>query len=141
MENPKSPVFTHLSGSVQKKILVIENDSSIADVVKELLDLEGYNYVIYDDAVEIQPLLKEHQPDLILLDYLLDNTNGGELCSQVKKTPETAQIPVIIYSAAPKVLQSLGYYGCDLFISKPFDLDYMATQIRQLLADREALHR
>jgi CheY-like chemotaxis protein len=139
MENPKNPVAIHHSGADKKKILVIENDTSIADVMKELLADEDYNYVIYDDAVEIQPLIQEHQPDLILLDYLLDNTNGGELCSQVKKVPETAHIPVIIYSAAPKVLQSLGYYGCDLFVAKPFDLEYLAEQIKGLLQSSEAL--
>lgn len=139
MENPKNPVAIHHSGPDKKKILVIENDTSIADVMKELLADEDYNYVIYDDAVEIQPLILEHQPDLILLDYLLDNTNGGELCSQVKKAPETAHIPVIIYSAAPKVLQSLGYYGCDLFVAKPFDLEYLTEQIKALLQSNEAL--
>lgn len=139
MENPKNPVATYHSGSKKKKILLVENDSAIADVVKELLEDEDYSYVIYGDAVEIQPLIKAHQPDLILLDYLLDSTNGGELCSQVKKNPETAHLPVIIYSAAPKVLQSLGYYGCDLFIAKPFDLDYLAEQIRGLLENSEAM--
>lgn len=139
MENPKKAAAIHDSGAKLKKILVIENDVSIADVVTAFLEDEGYNYVIYNDAVEIQPLIQEHQPDLILLDYLLDNTNGGELCSQVKKKPETAHIPVIIYSAAPKVLQSLGYYGCDLFIAKPFDLDYLAEQIEQFLESTEAI--
>lgn len=139
MENPKKAVAIYNSGERLKKILVIENDKAIADVVTEFLKDEGYNYVLYNDAVEIQPLIQEHQPDLILLDYLLDSTNGGELCSQVKKTPATAQIPVIIYSAAPKVLQSLGYYGCDLFIAKPFDLDYFAEQIQVLLESAEAI--
>lgn len=139
MENPKKAVAIYNSGERLKKILVIENDKAIADVVTEFLKDEGYNYVLYNDAVEIQPLIQEHQPDLILLDYLLDSTNGGELCSQVKKTPATAQIPVIIYSAAPKVLQSLGYYGCDLFIAKPFDLDYFAEQIQALLESSEAV--
>lgn len=139
MENPKNAVAIHDSGAKLKKILVVENDTSIADVIKEFLKDEGYNYVIYNDAVEIQPLIQEHQPDLILLDYLLDSTNGGELCSQVKKTPETAHLPVIIYSAAPKVLQSLGYYGCDLFIAKPFDLDYLSDQIQLLLVKDEAI--
>lgn len=138
MENPKNPVATHHLTSNKKNILVIENDRAIIDVVKAFLEDEDYNYVIYDDAVEIQPLIEAHQPDLILLDYLLDNTNGGELCSQVKKNPETAHVPVIIYSAAPKVLQSLGYYGCDLFIAKPFDLDYFADQIKQLLQNSES---
>lgn len=139
MENPKNAVAIHNSGVKLKKILVVENDTSIVDVITAFLEDEGYNYVVYDDAVEIQPLIQEHKPDLILLDYLLDNTNGGELCSQVKKTPETAHIPVIIYSAAPKVLQSLGYYGCNLFVAKPFDLDYLAYQIGQLLESNEAI--
>jgi DNA-binding response OmpR family regulator len=116
------------------KLLVVENDLALADMLTELFLYYGFDCIIYHDAEEILPLIETHQPDLVLLDFLLSIVNGGELCSQIKKNTSTSKLPVILYSAFPKVLMSLGDYGCDLFISKPFDLDYLVGQIKHLLA-------
>lgn len=116
------------------KLLVVENDMALADMLSELFIFCGFDCIIYHDAEEILPLIETHQPDLVLLDFLLSIVNGGELCSQIKKNRSTSKLPVILYSAFPKVLMSLGDYGCDLFISKPFDLDYLIEQIKSLLA-------
>lgn len=79
----------------------------------------------------------DFKPDLVLLDYLLPGINGGELCGQIKRHQAFSKIPVIIYSAYPKVLTSLGDYGCDLFLPKPFDLDELAKHIETLLLKKE----
>lgn len=78
---------------------------------------------------DILPLAREYQPDLVLLDYILPNTNGGKLCSQLKSEADTLDIPVIIYSAAPPAFLSLDDNGCDFFIPKPFDIDYLIQRI------------
>lgn len=115
------------------RILIVENDLALAKMLSELFSFYGYAYKIYHDAEEILPLVKSFNPDLVLLDYLLSLVNGGELCSQIKKNKETRHLPVIIYSAFPKVMMSLGDYGCDEFIAKPFDLDYLMKKIDKLL--------
>lgn len=121
-------------GSNAPKILVIENDSSLAEMLSELFTFYGYQFKIYSDTEEILPLVEEYKPDLVLTDYLLSLVNGGELCSQIKRNKATADLPVIIYSAFPKVILSLGDYGCDAFIAKPFDLDYLMHKIESLIA-------
>jgi CheY-like chemotaxis protein len=65
---------------------------------------------------DIFALIEKFNPDLIILDYILNGINGGELCHQVKHNSKTSLIPVIIYSAYTKVIQSLGDYGCDAFV-------------------------
>lgn len=115
------------------RILIVENDLALAKMLSELFSFYGYDYKIYHDAEEILPLVKSFNPDLVLLDFLLSLVNGGELCSQIKKNKETKHLPVIIYSAFPKVMMSLGDYGCDEFIAKPFDLDYLMKKIEKLL--------
>ena len=115
------------------KILVVENDQSLIDILEEVFEEEGYRYTIFNDVLDILPLVDEYQPDLVLLDFVLPRINGGELCSQLKGAPQTRDIPVIIYSAAPKAFLSLGDYGCDLFIPKPFDLDELVQKINSLL--------
>ncbi len=117
-----------------KKILLIENDEQLNEMLTELLALEGCVVRSEADTSDILKLTDIFKPDLVILDYLLPGINGGELCSQIKRCPYTKHIPVILYSAYDKVIQSLGNYGCDAFIPKPFDIDYFLNEIKKLIA-------
>jgi CheY-like chemotaxis protein len=59
--------------------------------------------------------------------------NGGELCSIIKNDPSTQQIPVILLSAYNRIIESLGTYGCDLFVAKPVEFSTLVYQINNLL--------
>ena len=115
------------------KILIVEDDEGIADMYREMFHMLGYHCKIRGTAREAQELVKEYHPNLIIIDYLLPEINGGELCSQIKNDAETCNIPVIICSAYSRVILSLGTYGCDAFIPKPFDLDDMTQTVENLL--------
>jgi DNA-binding response OmpR family regulator len=114
-----------------KRILVIDNDPGILDAMQEVLLYEGYDVMAMEDAGDILPTVKQYQPDLILIDYILNGINGGELCHQVKANIDTCHLPVILMSAYPRVLQSLGHYGFDDFIPKPFDLTDLTHRIAE----------
>jgi two-component system response regulator VicR len=116
-----------------RNILIIENDGDLVEVLKELFSYEGYKVSVHQEVADIFPLIESFKPDIVLLDYLLPGINGGEICAQIKKNPETNKIPVIIFSAYPQVLLSLGSYGCNAFISKPFDLATMLDQINDCI--------
>jgi DNA-binding response OmpR family regulator len=112
-----------------KRILVVDNDPAILDVMEEVLSYEGFVVKTYIDTDNIFTCIDNFHPNLVLIDYILDGINGGELCAQIKKNPQTSSLPVIIMSAYSKVLLSLGNYGCDDFIAKPFDLDDFVNRI------------
>jgi DNA-binding response OmpR family regulator len=114
------------------KILIIENDEDLCAILAELFLQAGFVYKIYSETVDIIPLVKEFDPDLVLLDYLLPLINGGELCCQIKRNKIIHNLPVIIYSAFSRVLLSLGDYGCNAFVAKPFDLNYLLKKIDKL---------
>lgn len=114
------------------KILVIENDEDLCNILAELFLQAGFDYKIYAETADIIPLIKEFNPDLVLLDYLLPLINGGELCCQIKQDKIRHNLPVIIYSAFSRVLLSLGDYGCDAFVAKPFDINYLIRKIDTL---------
>lgn len=116
-----------------KSILIIENDESLMDVMQELFNEEGYQTDCHRDVNDIFKVVEDFKPDLVLLDYLLPGINGGELCSQLKRNPSTRQIPVIICSAYPQVLLSLGSYGCNAFIPKPFEFSMMIAQVEDCI--------
>lgn len=115
-----------------KKILVLDNDSRILDVMEEALSYEGFAVETYEGTDDIVSLVEQKKPDLLIIDYILNGVNGGEHCRKIKNTTSTCNLPVIIFSAYPKVLQSLGFYGCNAFIAKPFDLSVLINKVAEL---------
>lgn len=117
---------------MKKRILLIDDDHHILEVMHEALTYEGFDVNTAIDTQDIVSLVSELKPDLLLIDYILNGINGGELCHQLKSNLTTCSLPVIIMSAYPRVLKSLGYYGCNAFVSKPFDLYELIDQITTL---------
>lgn len=120
----------------KKRILVIESDSEIRNILSLIFDEEDYEYQMYYGTSYIVLLTRRYQPDLVLLDFkwpFLDLSNGGELCLQLKAERSTRTIPVIIYSTVSSAVISAKNYCNDLFLAKPFDLDELLAKINQLI--------
>lgn len=115
-----------------KKVLVLDNDPGILDVMDEVLSYEGFEVNTLEEADDIIAVIKKYQPDVFITDFILKGINGGELCKKIKSTTATAHTPVVIFSAYNKVLQSLCFYNCDAFVPKPFDLKEMVDLIKNL---------
>jgi DNA-binding NtrC family response regulator len=115
------------------KILAIEPDFAIGEMLAELFNQSGYECKIVKECSNIIPLMKSFSPDLVLVEYLLPSVNGGELCTQVKSNSLFSTIPVIVYSAYPQILWSVEEYGCDEFLPKPFDIDELMFTVERLL--------
>ncbi|MGI4750619.1 MAG: response regulator transcription factor [Janthinobacterium lividum] len=116
-----------------KSILILDNDPSILEVMEEALSYEGFCVNTFKETEDIISLVTKFKPDLVITDYILNGINGGELCKKIKNTSSTCHLPVIIISAYSKVLQSLGYYGCNAYVAKPFDLTEMIDLIKNLV--------
>lgn len=119
---------------MQKRILVIDNDQDLLETVETLLLYENFQVITRTTVDDILALVEEVKPDLILIDYLLYGINGGEHCHLIKSKPDTAHFPVIIFSGYPRLIQSLGTYECDAFISKPFEIKNFIETINSCLA-------
>ena len=127
----KFPEAAQVNESI--RILLVEDNESLTEMMQEIFNHEGYDFKCVPAVENIFSLLDEYKPKLVMLDYLLPNVNGGELCCQIKNHPDYSAIPVIIYSALSKALISIGDYGCDAFIEKPFDLNELLKMIKKLL--------
>lgn len=108
-------------------ILLIEDDKGVIDMISEAL--HNYNVISSDGSNDIFKLIEQHKPTLVLMDYILPNINGGELCHQIKANSKTAHLPVVIISGYSRVLYSLGSYGCDAILEKPFDLSKLLETV------------
>ena len=116
-----------------KKILVIDDNDDILDLVREVLETNNYEAICLNSSDNIIKSVTELQPDLVITDYILTGINGGEFCAEIKKNPTTKHLPVIILSAHSRVIESLGHYGQDAFVSKPFDIGELLAVIKKCL--------
>ncbi|MDB5009323.1 MAG: hypothetical protein JWR67_2710 [Mucilaginibacter sp.] len=114
-----------------KRILIIDNDSAILEIMQEALCYAGFDVKAIEETNNIFNLISDYQPDIVLIDYILNGINGGELCHQLKK--EYCFLPVIIISAHSKVFLSLGNYSCDDFLAKPFNLSDLISRVNSQL--------
>ncbi|MDR6940985.1 response regulator [Mucilaginibacter pocheonensis] len=113
-----------------KKILILDDSEDILAVMKEALEMDGYEVQGLNYTDDICKAAISYNADMVILDFILFGINGGELCHMLKTTPATAHIPVIMVSAYPRVLESLGNYGSDAFIAKPFNLSDISDTIK-----------
>jgi DNA-binding response OmpR family regulator len=118
---------------MSKNILIVDDQIDMLDVLKEALEQEGYNVTALPYTDDIVQSAQQYKADLVMLDFLLAGINGGEHCHFLKTYPLTSHIPIIMLSGYPRVLESLGNYGADAFIAKPFDLNYLSETVKNLL--------
>ena len=104
-----------------KKILVVDDNPAILDALKIMLEEEGYEVETTVDGATLKDL-KEHLPDLLLLDIWMSGVDGRDICKVLKSSAATKQIPVIMISAAKDIEQIAKDSGADDFISKPFQM-------------------
>ena len=112
-----------------QRILAVDDDKDILEVLQYILEESGYEVETLSDGLLLFEKIKEHMPDLILLDIMLGNVDGRELCKAVKTGIETHDIPVIMISASHNL--SLNQKDSpDDFLAKPFDLSELLNKIQ-----------
>jgi DNA-binding response OmpR family regulator len=116
-----------------KRILIIDDNQDILDIVQETLAYENFEVMAKSDTNNYIAVVNEFKPDLIILDYRLGNISGGEICQQIKAIPSLNSIPIIIFSAYVNHSNDLFAYGCDAIIDKPFDLVELIEKVNNLV--------
>ena len=120
---------------MMQRILAVDDNDDILEILQLILEDSGYEVDTLNDGHFLFDKIKEHRPDLILLDIMLGNMDGRELCKDVKSTKETHEIPVILVSASHNL--SDRYKPCDApndFLAKPFDITELLDKVQTQLA-------
>ncbi len=118
-----------------QKILVVDDEESLAEFVCRALRQQGYMTVCAFDGDSALSLIYEELPDLVILDLMLPLMDGWEICRRVKSDSETKHIPILMLTArssAEDVVQGLDL-GADDYMRKPFPLDELLARVRVLL--------
>jgi two-component system phosphate regulon response regulator PhoB len=116
-------------------VLVVEDETALQQVLAYNLERAGFGVEQAFDADEALTLIAERTPDLIILDWMLPYMSGLELCRQLRRRADTANLPVIMLTARteePYRLRGLDT-GADDYITKPFSIDELVARIRAVL--------
>jgi len=117
-----------------KRILVLDDNQDILEVVNEVLSYENFDVHTTCTSNNILQVAHDYHPDLVILDYLLNDGNGGEICKQFKADSRLSHIPVIIFSAYINRDVDYPSLGCEAVIAKPFDLNELVDKVNHLTA-------
>ena len=115
-----------------EKILVVDDDLNICELLRLYLTKEGYNVVIANDGVSAVTMFQEESPNLVLLDIMLPKLDGWQVCREIRKFSET---PIIMLTAKGEVFDRvLGLeLGADDYVVKPFDTKEIVARIKAVL--------
>ena len=117
------------------KILVIDDEPEITEIVDAFLTTAGYDVAIENSALAGIDRAKEYQPHLILLDIMMPAMDGYEVCNKLKQDRLTAEIPVVFLTGKDaREDQGRSFKsGCDLFVKKPFSCERLLDIVRIVL--------
>lgn len=116
----------------KRKVLIIDDDADICDIMHEVLHYEGFEVKLLLGADRLFEEIAAFKPQVIILDYIMKGITGGEVCSELKKRRSTSSLPIILMSAYPRVSRSTVNCGFETFIAKPFDLEEIVRAVRNL---------
>jgi len=121
---------------VKPSILVVEDDEALCELLRWNLESEGYDVRTTPDGDEALVMVREQVPDAVILDWMIEEVPGIEVCRQLRKDKETARVPVIMLTARGEEEDRIRGLktGADDYVTKPFSP-------RELLARIEALLR
>ena len=122
-------------------VLVVEDEAALATMLRYNLEKQGYRVEEAADGQEALTRIAETQPDLVLLDWMLPQMSGLEVCRQIRRRSATRDLPVIMVTARTDdqdAVRGLNT-GADDYIAKPFSMDALLARIRALLRRSNAL--
>lgn len=118
--------------AVKQKILIVDDDNNIAELISLYLVKECFDTMIVNDGEDAVAQFKEYKPNLILLDLMLPGIDGYEVCREIRKT---SSVPIIMLSAKGEIFDKvLGLeLGADDYMIKPFDSKELVARVKAVL--------
>ncbi len=117
------------------KILVIDDDHAINELIKVNLELNGYQVIQAFNGIEGFAVAKQEEPALIILDVMMPEVDGFTVAQRIRQNPETADVPIIMLTALSQLNDKVTGFniGVDDYLTKPFEIDELLVRVRALL--------
>ncbi len=121
------------------KIMIVDDEPDLLEVVKLILESDGYQVVTANGGQEALDKMEKEMPDLVLLDIIMPKMDGWEVFSRIKGNPKTHEIPVIMLTAKDQRIDKLiGLHvvRVDDYITKPFGRSELLERIKRVLQEK-----
>ena len=123
------------SDYLRPKVMIVDDDKYILDLVKLSLIHKNFELIEARDGVEALEKVRVQKPDLLILDLMMPKLDGREVCSMIRKSPATEDIPIIMLTAKTQVLDKVEGFrlGADDYVTKPFNPLELEARVDALL--------
>lgn len=123
----------------QRTLMIVEDEAEIALLIRDVLEVKGYRCLIESHGENVMDRALLDRPDLILLDIKLMGIDGYTVCRRLKSEPLTRDIPVVFVSAlrTERDVIEAREAGGVYFVSKPFDIEFLAGKIEEILIEHQ----
>lgn len=117
------------------KILVVDDDASINELIKVNLELEGYKVIQAFNGTKGVALAKQELPALVILDVMMPEVDGFTVAQRIRKNTETSQTPILMLTALSQIDDKVKGFniGVDDYLVKPFEMEELLVRVRALL--------
>ena len=117
------------------KILIIDDDTAILELIKVNLELLGHEAITASDGVKGFALARQELPDLIILDVMMPDVDGFTVANRIRNNPSTKDIPILMLTALSMIQDKTKGFdaGVDDYLVKPFELEELKLRVRALL--------
>ena len=137
LKKNEMPLPVEQKGEERKKILVVDDDKIIVETIVQALEEDEYGYELISasDGFEAGIQISHFKPDLVILDIMMPDINGYEVCQKIKCSPLTQNTKVVVLSAYlnDEAFRQMKEYGADACFSKPLPLEQLKFEVANLL--------
>ena len=116
---------------MKKRIMVVDDDPDVREVMQEILDSAGYATETFENGTGAMAHARERRPDLILLDLSIPGEDGYEICQRFTQSAETSDVPIFVISGHGNLSNKLHSFCCGArrFLTKPLDIDELLAAV------------
>ena len=120
---------------MSEKILVVDDDPSILELIRINLEIQRYKVITAEDAIKGIALNNQETPDLIILDIMLPKLDGYTACQQIRADKKSKNVPILMLTAMSRVDDKIAGFdaGTDDYLTKPFEIGELVARVRALL--------
>lgn len=121
--------------ALDKRILLVDDEEGFLSVIKEALEIRGFEVYSAANAIEAGLELASRRPDIILMDIKMPGINGLQACAAIKNNPKTADIPLVVVSAVSDEsdIKAAKKAGASDYFVKPVDIEKLVSRIKEIL--------
>lgn len=114
-----------------KRVLIVEDEQDVAELVAEVLDIEGFESRISNGRSVLDDVVS-FDPDIVLLDLMMPAVDGFEVARRLRDNPDTRRVPIVVMTAMHDAAAKAAQVPTPYFVAKPFDIGTLIDKIKEV---------